>query len=167
MVILPLATGALVDLTFGVPLRAFYTHSANLSPAHLWALGMLSLKLTMRVVLAVTWIAPPARRALLLAQRPHEHVYFIEMLQIFAYTMLPPIACALALPYAVCFVIMPAIGVSEVAGNIVWRGFFPAVALLGVAFGAVASLLTSMMTLHDKIRDSLYLVGRKLHNIEQ
>ncbi len=89
------------------------------------------------------------------------------MLQIFAVTILRPILVVLAAPYVVCFVLLPALGASVTACYFIWRGFFPALAFLCVATVLVARVVLSVRELHDKIRDSLYLVGRKLHNIEQ
>jgi hypothetical protein len=169
IILLPLATGALVDFTIGVPLRVSYNQTVVFSPIPLWAVGLVTLKFGMRAVLTFPWLSPTARMALqqVFVERQIDHVYFIEMLQIFALTILRPILVVLAVPYVLCFVVLPPLGVTITACYFIWRGFFPALAMLCASTVIVAHVVQSVRDLHDKIRDSLYLVGRKLHNIDQ
>jgi len=166
LVALPLAAGLLVDLAFGVPWRVAHNQDMAPRPVLLWVLGVTALKVALRLVHSVSWLAPGARRALLGVQPANRQTDLAFVLQKFRGNLLPPILVLLLLPYGASFHAMPLLGVSEGACYAAWRTIFPLSAAVGIAWLFLTRAVTSVAQVHETIRDSMYLVGRKLHNIE-
>ena len=71
---------------------------------------------------------------------------------------------ALAVPYLVVWGTLPQLGHSAQACSRVWRSMYPASATLALMAVLLKRAMRALLQMHTALRDSLYLVGRRLHN---
>ena len=72
---------------------------------------------------------------------------------------------ALAVPYLVVWGTLPQLGHSAQACSRVWRSMYPASATLALMAVLSKRAMRALLQMHTALRDSLYLVGRRLHNM--
>ena len=174
-VLVPLGLGVLIDATLGFLGRVGPGQTpalGPLGPLH-WVVGLAALKSALRVLaprlpalgpdplLTVAVVARWLFRRRAEAADPAA----AEVLRI-AGGLLRVAGAGVCVPYAVLIGLLPAAGVDGEECVTAWRALYP------VAVGNVIMVtggwraVRSLSRLHDAIRDSIYLVGRRLHNLE-
>ena len=76
------------------------------------------------------------------------------------------ISLVVCLPYCLGHAVLPALGFDPEAGLALWRGWLPLVVVNVVVVSGGWRAVKGFGRLHDSIRDSVYLIGRRLHNLD-
>lgn len=164
--VVPLLAGVLLELTITVPLRVPFNETPYLYLHQDWALGLLIMKLWNKVVLAgrvnVDWRqrVERAREGGVLGMGPN----FPRTLQEVVLPVLMWTLIALCLPYTFAQGVLPVLGFSRFASNVVYRFIYVGIAAVYGFQVAMRSMFRAMRGLHDSIRDDKYLIGKRLYN---
>lgn len=166
LVLVPATTGVLLDLVLAVPLRVGLYQTPVLGTLWHWVLGVLVLKLSYRAILHSPGWAPAHRQLLLQAAQQRWRSIRLRWLMVeLGLPLLATNTLLLSLPYSFAFGVLPLLGVPPVVCSVVWRWAFPAGAGAAALWMLWLGLGQVFKQLHDSLRDSLYLVGRRLHNL--
>jgi E3 ubiquitin-protein ligase MARCH6 len=161
--------GLLIDLVMVVPLRVSFHQSPELFGVAPWMGGVLFLKLGCRVLVDTPSLAPLAPRFRLgvveMSQRGWQNLHLLELLDKVGLPMITHLVLLLAIPYLFAWGVMPHFGASEKECVVFWRWSYPVVFSVVLSFWLIQRTGQAMSQVHNALRDSLYLVGRRLHNL--
>ena len=161
--------GVLLDLVLVVPLRVSSHQSPELFGVGQWMGGVLSLKLGCRILTDTPSLAPLAprlRHALIeMSQRGWQNLYLLELIEKVALPIITHLVLLLAVPYLLAWGVTPHFGAGEKACIAFWRWSYPVVFYTVLSLWLIQRAGHAMSQVHNALRDSLYLVGRRLHNL--
>lgn len=161
--VVPLLFGLLLELVVVVPLRVSLEQSAVLFVWQDWALGVLYTK----IACAIAMMGPDwfFRRAIERAYRDGiRNMDLRFILNDLAAPLVFFFGLALSIPYATAHGIVPLFVQSPHLRNLIARRIYPFVLLVGLVALFVCFQIRQFRKLYNHIKDSKYLVGRRLVN---
>mmetsp|Transcript_36699 Transcript_36699/g.57343 ORF Transcript_36699/g.57343 Transcript_36699/m.57343 type:complete len:369 (+) Transcript_36699:51-1157(+) len=162
----PLLVGVLVDLVIGVPIRVLPNQTPILGTAHHWLIGLLVMKLGVKLIVSSPTLAPRWRAILVDAtNQGWRNMRLWWLMRKLAIPIVLMVSTLLGLPYIFSWGLLPWLGVDEVSCWLWWRWSYPATFVSFLVFALWRRVGQLLGQLHDSLRDSLYLVGRRLHNL--
>ncbi|EKX54212.1 hypothetical protein GUITHDRAFT_160839 [Guillardia theta CCMP2712] len=162
---LPFLLGLLLDLVFTLMLRVGWDQAPAFHGLLHWMVGLLVLKVTVRVLLAIPSLAPHWSEKLQhLKQMGLRNVRLSWVMRSLAVPLLSAFSMLLAVPYALAWGLMPVLGFGARCCSWYWRVMYPGGAMVYVTIMGMRRTRSVLGQLHDSLRDSMYLVGRRLHN---
>eukprot|EP00184_Porphyridium_aerugineum_P005636 CAMPEP_0184696662 /NCGR_PEP_ID=MMETSP0313-20130426/3882_1 /TAXON_ID=2792 /ORGANISM="Porphyridium aerugineum, Strain SAG 1380-2" /LENGTH=1180 /DNA_ID=CAMNT_0027155331 /DNA_START=258 /DNA_END=3800 /DNA_ORIENTATION=- len=165
----PLGLGLLLELTVIIPVRVDMDQSAYFYYYQDWALGLLLLKLWIRLVLNTEMHVGWRERMQRLRAGGFAHVdaNFWDTLSGLVLPLVFLTCAALSLPYALANVVLPAFLFSSEASQLTMRFGYLCMTLILLEIQLWQYLRVVLRRVHDAIRDDKYLLGRRLHNFDE
>lgn len=163
--LVPLLFGLLLELVVVVPLRVSLEQSAVLFMWQDWALGVLYTK----IACAIAMMGPDwfFRRTIEKAYRDGiRNMDLRFILNDLAAPLVFFFGLALSIPYATAHGIVPLFVQSPHLKNLISRRIYPFVLLIGLVAAFVCFQIRQFRKLYNHIKDSKYLVGRRLVNYD-
>lgn len=163
--LVPLLFGLLLELVVVVPLRVSLEQSAVLFMWQDWALGVLYTK----IACAIAMMGPEwfLRRTIERAYRDGiRNMDLRFILNDLAAPLVFFFGLALSIPYATAHGIVPLFVQSPHMRNLIARRIYPFVLLVGIVAAFVCFQIRQFRKLYNHIKDSKYLVGRRLVNYD-
>jgi len=169
--LVPLLTGMLLDLLFVVPLRCTLYQTPELLGPGQWMGGALAVKVLCRLLVNTPSLAPlcpRVRQGLVnLTHRGWQNVHLVEFFDTVALPVITHLVLFLSSPYLLAWTVLPLWGARAQQCVAFWRWMYPCVTMLMFATKFVRRTGRALAQVHGTLRDSLYLVGRQLHNLPE
>lgn len=169
VIVIPMLIGLLLELTIIVHFR-IALHQSPCVPLHQdWALGLLFLKLWVRLVLigGPSWCAMWRSRFERVLNDGFTH---LDACRIFS-TVISPLTLNLLLllgvPYVTVKGAMWMLCSDRILIALAVRFSYAAAAGLYVLYRGICTLRKLLTYIHNSARDNRYLIGRRLHNIDE
>jgi len=163
--VIPYMAGSLFEIALMLPIRVRVDQTPVRYPYQDWALGLLSLKIWVRLEMVEFWREDGWK--IKFEQVMHDgfrNINFSRIVCTIVFPVFQFLAICLSIPYAVSHGLIPCLVSSPVIHSAIDR-FCPSfLFLLYMLLHASSSLREWLLEVHDSIRDERYLVGKKLHN---
>jgi len=161
--------GLVLDLVLIVPFRLSFYQSPELLGVGQWMGGLVSLKVGCNIFMNTPSLAPLAphlHTGLVEAyERGWRHLDLLALLDKVALPMMTHLVLLLAVPYLLSWGVLPHFGHTEMECSAIWRWSYPGVTTAALTLQFLQRTWRALSQVHDALRDSLYLVGRRLHNL--
>jgi hypothetical protein len=176
-VLVPAGLGLLLDVTLGFQGRVAQAQSpalAPLAPLH-WVVGVAALKAALRLLAPrLQHLGPDPMHTLAVVARgllrwpggPEPVDLATAEVARVAAALLRAVGAGVCVPYALVVGALPAAGLDGEDCVTAWRALYPAAMGHVVMVAGGWRAVRGVARMHDAIRDSIYLVGRRLHNID-